>query len=182
MRKYKSIIIGISGSIGLMSIYFVILTVANSFSHALEQLAMMWYWFLLLSIGFSIQLGLYSYIKSSMKKNTRAATAEITATGGITTGSMIACCAHHVVDILPFIGFSATALFLVQYQIPFMQLGILSNIIGIIQMLSVMQKHQLYPNKGGWGRIFTLSMSKLRNMAIIISVVILIFSFISFSS
>lgn len=181
MKKFKPIIIGVSGTVGLMAIYFGILTLANSFSHALEQLMIMWYWFLLLSIGFGVQLGLYSYIKLVKKSNMTAATAEITATGGVTTGSMIACCAHHIVDILPFLGLSAAAVFLVQYQIPLIQLGIFSNIIGIIQMLSIIQKYSLHQNNGVFKSIFYLNMVKVRNITIIVAILILIFSFIRFS-
>lgn len=181
MKKFKPIIIGISGTIGLMIIYFGILTWANSFTHALEQLMIMWYWFLLLSIGFGIQLGLYSYVKLVKKSNMAGATAEITATGGVTTGSMIACCAHHIADLLPLIGLSAAAVFLVQYQIPFILLGICSNIIGIIQMLSIIQKHNLHQNNKIFKSIFYFNMVNLRNIAIIVSIFIVIFSFIRYS-
>ncbi|MFH2014055.1 MAG: hypothetical protein ABIJ17_03750 [Patescibacteria group bacterium] len=60
----KSILWGIGGGLSLLIFYFLILTLANSFSHSIEQLQDLWYWILALVIGFSIQVGLYSYIKT----------------------------------------------------------------------------------------------------------------------
>ncbi len=143
MRKNKPIIIGTIGAIGLLIIYFVILTVANSFSHALEQLSEIWYWISILVIGFGVQLGLYSYIRFNISRKVKGATAEVATAGGISTGSMIACCAHHISDVLPIVGLSAAAIFLVKYQLPFILLGIFSNLVGITIMLNIIQKHKL---------------------------------------
>ena len=178
-KTKKSIIIGIIASLILISIYFVILTIANSFNHAIEQLMSLWYWILILTIGFGIQVGLYSYIRSSLREKLTAATAEVAAAGGISTGSMIACCAHHVTDILPIIGLSAAALFLVKYQTPFMLLGIFSNLVGITMMLSIIQEHKLYQKKSIFKTMFNYSMKTIRNIVIVLSVVIISFSFLS---
>lgn len=56
MRKSRPIIVGVSGSIGLLIIYFAVLSWVNSLSHALEQFSEMWYLILILVIGFGIQL------------------------------------------------------------------------------------------------------------------------------
>lgn len=143
-KSKKPIIFGLIGSALLLVIYFSILIVANSFSHAVEQFIEMWYWISILVIGFGIQVGLYSYIRVSMRTNIAGATAEVAAAGGISTGSMIACCAHHLTDVLPLIGLSAAALFLNKYQVLFFVIGILSNLTGINLMLNIIQKHSLY--------------------------------------
>jgi hypothetical protein len=57
---------------------------------------------------------------------------------------MVACCAHHVTDVLPILGVSAAAVFLNQYQDVFIIVGVLSNLIGITVMLRIIQKHDLY--------------------------------------
>jgi len=48
---------------------------------------------------------------------------------------MAACCAHHLVDLLPILGLSAAALFLSEYQEQLLIFGILANVIGIAMML-----------------------------------------------
>ncbi len=130
----------------LLAVYFLILTVANSFSHSIEQFREIWYWIALLVTGFSIQVGLYTYIRGAMKmrKSSGVATSTVAAAGGISTTSMVACCAHHVTDILPILGVSAAAVFLNQYQNLFIIVGVLSNLIGVTLMLKIIQKHDLY--------------------------------------
>jgi hypothetical protein len=49
--------------------------------------------------------------------------------------SMVACCAHHVADVLPFLGLSAAASFLANYRLVFMGIGLATTITGIIVML-----------------------------------------------
>lgn len=177
MRKNKPIIIGAIGTAGLLIIYFGILTWANSLSHALEQFSQMWYWISILVVGFGIQLGLYSYIRFNIRKKVTGATAEVAAAGGISTGSMIACCAHHITDVLPIIGLSAAAVFLVKYQFPFILLGIFSNLVGITMMLNVIQKHELYQKEKIFKTMFNYNMKILRNITVVLSIMIVSFSF-----
>ncbi len=53
------------------------------------------------------------------------------ASGGTSTAAMVACCAHHVTDILPLAGLSAATTFLANYQVPFMLLGLAMNLAGV---------------------------------------------------
>lgn len=116
MHKNKPIIIGVIGVAGLLIVYFGILTWAVSLRHALEVFAGIWYWIIILAIGFGIQLGLYSYIRINIRKKGAAETAEVATAGGISTGSMIACCAHHIVNVLPIIGLSGLSVTLTFFE------------------------------------------------------------------
>ncbi len=149
MEDKKPIVIGFFSGLLLLIVYFGILTIANSFSHAVEQFIGMWYWILGLVIGFGVQVSLYYYIRNSMHSKIAAST-EIAAAGGISTGSMVACCLHHLTDVLPLIGLSAAAVVLTEYQTLFMVLGILSNFVGITFMLRVAQEHKLFHIKRGF--------------------------------
>jgi hypothetical protein len=60
------------------------------------------------------------------------------ASGSASATAMVACCIHHVTDVLPILGLSAAASFLTRYQRPFMLIGLVMNIIGIIVMLVVL--------------------------------------------
>lgn len=179
IQAKKSILWGMAGWLFLLILYFLILTIANSFAHSLDQLKNLWYWLLPLIMGFSIQVGLYAYIRLEIKQRAikSAAKAELAATGGVSTGSMVACCAHHLVDILPILGLSAAFVFLAQYQVWFIVLGILSNLIGIVLMLEIIKKHSLFQADGILNKIAKLNIKKLRNSAIVISVLLLLLSF-----
>jgi uncharacterized protein (DUF302 family) len=56
---------------------------------------------------------------------------------------MVACCAHHVADVLPLIGLSGAAVFLAQYKIPFMSLGLAMNAVGITVSLRLVRREQV---------------------------------------
>lgn len=65
-------------------------------------------------------------------------------TGGTTTSTiaMVACCAHHVTDVLPILGLTAAATFLAQYRIAFMLVGLGTTLIGILMMLFILIKER----------------------------------------
>lgn len=172
----RFIIIGFAASLSLLVVYFGILSVANSFSHALEQFWQMWYWILLLVAGFGLQVGLYFYIRTSFRLRQIAnPTVAVAASGGISTGSMVICCLHHLVDVLPLMGLAAAAVFLTQYQIFFLVLGILSNLIGITIMLEIIQKNKL--SEGFLKRALIYDMNQVKKIAIGSSIVLLLVTF-----
>jgi hypothetical protein len=55
--------------------------------------------------------------------------------GGVSTAAMVACCVHHVTDVLPLVGLSAAATFLANWKVPFMIAGLATNLLGITIML-----------------------------------------------
>ncbi len=77
-----------------------------------EQTAELWYWVLALAGGFGVQAGLFSFIRQSFRERRAAATASVATSGGVSAGSMAACCAHHLSDVLPLLGLSGLAAFL----------------------------------------------------------------------
>ncbi|HUE99094.1 MAG TPA: hypothetical protein VMN99_07550, partial [Anaerolineales bacterium] len=64
------------------------------------------------------------------------------ASGGTSATAMVACCIHHVTDVLPILGLSAAASFLTRYQRPFMLVGLAMNLIGIGVMLFVLYRER----------------------------------------
>jgi hypothetical protein len=55
---------------------------------------------------------------------------------------MVACCLHHVTDVLPVLGLSAAATFLTRYQRPFMLASLGVNLIGILVMLFILYRER----------------------------------------
>ena len=121
-------------------------------------------------------MALYAYMRQQVKA--AGATASVGAAAGISTTSMAACCAHHVADVLPVLGVSAISLFLVRYQLAFILIGIFSNLGGILIMLGMMKKHNLYGKKSRLMQLlFRLDFRKALYVAILFGVVAVAVSF-----
>jgi hypothetical protein len=161
---------GVAASAALLLLYFFILSIANSFEHALEQFYTMWYLIGALVVLFGVQVGLYSYIKT-LERRPAAVTAELAASGSVSGTSMVACCLHHVTDVLPVVGLSAFSVFLLQYQIAFMLLGVFSSLVGITMMLAIMQTHGLFETKSVFARVFRYDMVTLRNVTVMFAAI-----------
>lgn len=174
----KSVIFGLLGSIFLFLVYFIILTLLNSASHAFTQFLKLWYLMTPLIIGFGLQIGLYVYVRDSFKAvTTAAATASVSASTGVSTASMVACCAHHLTDVLPLIGLTFLSTILNKYQTSFILLGVLSNLVGITMMLNVIQKNGLHESWNGFFKtLMSIDMKKSLKFVIIFSVIIFSFS------
>ena len=62
---------------------------------------------------------------------------------------MVACCAHHVVDLVPILGLGGTAAFLINERIPITMLGIGVNSIGVaIAACRLIQHSNAQPPRG----------------------------------
>ena len=56
------------------------------------------------------------------------------------TLGMIACCAHHLTDILPILGLSFLTALLIQYQKVILLVAIASNLSGIFYLIYLQRK------------------------------------------
>src|SRR3990167_6283609 len=121
-KHMKHVVYGVAASALLLFLYFSIVGLLQGMNYAVTRFIELWYFMVPLVIGFGIQIGLFSCIHSAAKAGGKAAAAS----GGMSTGSMIACCAHHVTDVAPLLGATALGLFLVQYQSAFLVIGLVS--------------------------------------------------------
>jgi len=129
--KNNSILYGIIAGIGLLIFYLSVVSIFQGIGFAFLNLRSLWYLIFPLAIGFGTQIGLYFSIK-----HTAMLTGTVASTGTISAGSMLACCSHFLLNMIPIIGFSGVALFLTKYQAWFLGFGILSNFVGITIMLN----------------------------------------------
>ncbi len=143
----KHIVIGVGAAVLLLLVYGGIITLVQDWQHTVEQTAKLWYWVLLLASGFGIQAGLFSFVRDSLRKVRASATASVATSGGVSAGSMAACCAHHLSDVLPLIGLAGLTAFLVEYQLLFIVFGLLSNLAGIAIMLRTIRRYGLWNTK-----------------------------------
>lgn len=135
---------GLLGAAGLTALYLGIVTLAESWSHALELFRQDAPFVVPIILGFGVQVGLFVYLKRGLHlpDGTRAAGALTGAGTGTSTLAMVACCAHHVTDVLPLMGLSAAAVFLAEYKVWFMSVGLVTNLIGIGLMLRMLGRER----------------------------------------
>ncbi len=128
---------GVLGAIFLTGVYLGIVSLAESPQHARELFWQDKAFVIPIILGFGAQVGLYTLLKKGlyMPLHVPAGGATTAAGGGMSTMAMVACCAHHVADVLPLVGLTAAATFLANWKIPFMVVGLLTNLIGIAVML-----------------------------------------------
>lgn len=127
----RSIVAGVVGGAALLGVYVAIISLAQGVDHAFEQLATDALFVGLIAAGFGIQIALFAELRTLDRRH--RASAAVTAVGtGTSAAAMLACCAHHVVDLLPLVGLSAAAVFLDAYKTPLFLVGIGMNLIGIV--------------------------------------------------
>jgi cation transport ATPase len=145
----KPYILGVLAAAGVIGFYLGLLTIVSDWYNAKSQLSQYLGWIIALSLGLGIQATLFSYIKGQLRgKTITAAKSSLAASGGVSTASMAACCAHYLVALLPAFGlpfFSAAAAGLAKYQVEFFFLGVISNVFGIFIMIRTMNKYRLIP-------------------------------------
>ena len=142
MKMYlRTFLIGLAGFAGLLAFYFILMSVlTGSWDAAWSQFEKLWFYMIPLSIGFGLQVGLYSHLRRLIRNNTGENVMMVnTTTSAI---GMVACCAHHLTDVLPLIGLTAFSVLLITYQTPLLILGILSNILGIYYLLHQIKLHK----------------------------------------
>jgi len=125
----------LTGMLGLSTVYAILLTlVTKDLRHPIDQFLALQPWMTLLILGFGVQTGLFWLMKKGVhfnihqKQDAKLAVGTGSAMSGM---AMVACCAHHLVEALPILGFSAAALFFSEYQRELLAMGIFANLTGI---------------------------------------------------
>jgi hypothetical protein len=123
-----------AGAIGVatLALFYVVVVrgASGSWSHVEAQIRRDWYYLVGIVAGFGIQVALMSELRRRHRLHHGAAAAGGVGAGASTAG-MIACCAHHIADLAPFVGATGAATFLTDYRVPFMVLGIGVNAVGV---------------------------------------------------
>ncbi len=140
----KSIIRGAAATLILLFGYFVIVSLVSGLDFAEGQFVQFWYFLVSLALGFGLQVGLYSYLRSLVKQ---MAGGKVLAVSGTTsTAAMISCCTHYLANLLPILGTAGIVVFVAQYQVEIFYAGILFNIFGIayiVRKLIQFRKHAI---------------------------------------
>jgi len=138
----KALAYGVLSGLGILVFYLTIVTIFQSYGFAIYEFKRLWVWLVPLAIGFGTQIGLYSSIKYDSTIKTGVSTS-----GTISGGSMLACCSHYLLTMIPIIGItglSTLTLFLMTYQKAFFSIGIASSALGIALMI----RHKIKMKRG----------------------------------
>lgn len=139
MKYQKPIFAGMAAAAGLLAIYFTVVGLISGMAFAVSQFQRFWYYTISLAIGFGIQVGLYVYLRRAIKSGEGSGKI-LAASGSTSTASMIACCAHYIANILPFIATAGIVTFITQYQTQFFWIGLAFNGGGILYITNKIQK------------------------------------------
>ena len=131
------------GSSLIAAIYFGILAWAQGWDSALDIFVPNRWYVIPIWISFGIQAALYSILRFRLfipTTSTASTGAVMGTSGGTSVTAMVACCLHHVTEVLPVLGLSAVATFLTRYQRPFMLIGLGMNLVGVLVMLIILYR------------------------------------------
>ena len=129
---WRALAFALLAGVGLLGFYLGVITLAQDWSHAVQQLGDDRWFIAAITVGFGTQVGLFVYLRNL---HARAAAGGVAMSTGTSTVAMLACCAHHLTDVLPIIGLSGAALFLDAYKTPLLWLGIVMNLGGVAYLV-----------------------------------------------
>ena len=114
--------------LGLISFYYLVLWLLTKDAfYPWRQFLALQPWMSLLILGFGTQWALFAKLKQGKI---------VASSNSVVSGTaMVACCAHHAVEVLPFLGLAGAAVFLVNYQKELLIFGLAANLAGIGYML-----------------------------------------------
>jgi hypothetical protein len=123
---------GLLAALGLLGLYLGLITWAQGWAHALQQLTDDRWFVAALAVGLGAQGGLFIYLRDLQA---HAAMGGLAASTGTGTTAMAACCAYHLADVLPILGLSGAAIVLNARRSPLLWLGVVMNLAGVAYLL-----------------------------------------------
>ncbi|MEK7089413.1 MAG: hypothetical protein AAB920_01190 [Patescibacteria group bacterium] len=126
----KSTLYGTLASILLLLMYFAVLTFVSGWGFAINQFSLFWYFIVSLAVGFGIQVGFYVYLRGLITR-THGEGKVLGVAGATSVVSMVSCCAHYLVNLLPILGTVGMITLVAQYQVQLFWVGLLFNLLGI---------------------------------------------------
>jgi cation transport ATPase len=128
-RPFVTALLGVAG---LLAFYLGVITLAQGWTHAVQQLVEDRWFISAIVLGFGAQVGLFVHLRAL---HTHSAVGGVAASTGTSGAAMLACCAHHLADALPIVGLSGAAILLNAYKTPLLWLGIAMNLAGVLYLI-----------------------------------------------
>ncbi|KAB2311469.1 hypothetical protein F8A87_06585 [Betaproteobacteria bacterium SCN2] len=121
---------GIAGGLALLAVYFMILTLVTGWDFTRDQFRDFWYFVVALAVGFGVQIALYTHLRQ-VTRHTDGSGKVMAVSGATSTGAMISCCTHYLVNVLPVLGATGFVALVAQYQIELFWAGLVFNLAGV---------------------------------------------------
>ena len=127
----RSLRAGLVGLAGVALFYGVVVGLASgSLEHLLDQVRTDWWLLAPIMSGFGVQVALLAELRARHHAATLAAGAT-SAGAGASAAGMVACCAHHLAELLPFLGIAGVATTLTAWRTELMLVGLAVNVVAI---------------------------------------------------
>lgn len=129
--QWSSTAVGAAAASAMALFYIVVVWVASgSIAHLTDQVRADWYILLPIVAGFGAQVGLMVELRHR-RQLLRGQIAAGSTGAGVSTVGMVACCAHHLAELLPISGATAAATFLYGSRLPLMVAGLGLNAVAL---------------------------------------------------
>lgn len=131
---------------GLLAAFYVaVLSASGGWQHLVDQTRTDWWLLTPIVLSFGTQVALTVELRHRHRAH------RLTATTGAGTGAsaigMVACCAHHLADLVPLLGAAGIAGFLFDWRIPLMTAGLAVN-LAAIAIAARRLNHLTHPSAG----------------------------------
>ncbi len=105
----------------------------------------------LIPLAVGVQMGLFRHHRNMTAEKKLCGSEKVGITGSVTSSlTMLACCLHHVSDLLPTVGFIlATSSFLIQYRDTIIIIGLLANVAGSAYIARAILKDRAVLDRAG---------------------------------
>lgn len=131
----KPVLFGMGALVLMLTIYFGVVSLISGMDFALGEFKKYWYFFLPLTLGFGIQVGLYTYLKNLVGQHGAPGKA-VAVSGTTSTAAMVSCCAHYLANIVPLLGVAGFLTVVAEYQVELFWVGLAFNAAGLVYVTS----------------------------------------------
>lgn len=127
----RSMLWGLLAAAVLATFYAAVLALSAGWRHLGDALGRDWLLVLPLTVGFGVQAAILVEVRSRYKA-AQSVTAVVGAGAGTSAIGMVACCAHHLADLVPLVGLSGAATFLIAQQRTLMWIALVMTAAGVL--------------------------------------------------
>lgn len=125
-----SVATGGAAGLALAGVFVAVVAGTAGWAHLDQQVRADWWLLAPLLAGFATQVALMVELRHRHRL-AHAAAVSVGAGAGVSGAGMLACCAHHLVELAPLAGLSGAATMLTDVQRPLMAAGVALNVVAV---------------------------------------------------
>lgn len=133
----RSALVGVAASVGLFAFYSTVLALVSGRDFLATQIRLDAPFLAFLVPSFGLVAGMYAHLRAVSRHGHGKAVA---ASGGMSGAAMVACCAHYLPTVLPFLGVTAFATVVTAWRTPLLVVAVVSNLAGLTVVARALRK------------------------------------------